>query len=245
MFLHEGLGSVDLWRDFPDRLAAASGLDAIVYSRCGNGRSTPLRERRAVSYMHDEALDALPAVLARHGIERPVLVGHSDGASIALIHAGAFPDRPAALIAIAPHLFIEPLTLASIAAIRTRYEATALRERMAQHHVDVDRTFYGWNEIWLHPSFADWNIEAYAAQVRCPTLAVQGVDDEFGTMRQIERLRELAADVRLVRLQGCGHSPHRDRPGQLLESCVDFLRTTLGHERQPTPPPPHGFPPGP
>ncbi len=226
MFLHEGLGSVDLWRDFPDRLAAASGLDAFVYSRYGNGRSTPLRERRTVSYMHEEALETLPAVLARHGVERSVLVGHSDGASIALIHAGAFPDRPAAVIAIAPHLFVEPLSLASIAAIRPRYESTALRERVARHHVDGDRTFYGWNEIWLDPRFADWNIEAYAAKVRCPTLAIQGVDDEYGTMRQLERLQELAADVRLVRLAACGHSPHRDQPERLLESCAQFLRAT-------------------
>ena len=231
MFLHEGLGSVDLWRDFPDRLAAASGLDAIVYSRYGNGRSTPLRERRAVSYMHDEALETLPAMLALHGIEHPVLVGHSDGASIALIHAGAFPDRPAAVIAIAPHLFVEPPTLASIAAIRARYESAALRERMARHHADVDRTFYGWNEIWLHPPFADWNIEDYAARVRCPTLAVQGVDDEYGTLRQIERLQTLAADVRLVRLEACGHFPHRDQPGRLLASCADFLRVSSARTR--------------
>ena len=231
MFLHEGLGSADLWRDFPDRLAAASGLDAIVYSRHGNGRSSPLRERRTVTYMHEEALDTLPAVLALHAIEHPVLVGHSDGASIALIHAGEFPDRPAAVIAIAPHLFVESLTLASIAAIRPRYESTALRERIARHHLDVDRTFYGWNEIWLHPAFADWNIEAYAARIRCPTLAIQGVDDEYGTMRQIERLRELAADVRLVRLDACGHSPHRDRPEPLLEACADFLRDRLDRSR--------------
>ena len=231
MFLHEGLGSVDLWRDFPDRLAAASGLDALVYSRYGNGRSSPLRERRAASYMHDEAIETLPAFLALHGVEHPVLVGHSDGASIALIHAGAFPDRPVALIAIAPHLFVEPLTRSSIAAIRPRYESTSLRERIARHHVDVDRTFYGWNEIWLDRSFAEWNIEAYAAQVRCPTLAIQGVDDEYGTMRQIERLRELAADVRLVRLDACGHAPHRDQPDRLLGSCADFLRATLGGAR--------------
>jgi len=231
VFLHEGLGSVDLWRDFPDRLAAAAGLDALGYSRYGNGRSTPLRERRAVSYMHDEALDTLPAVLALHGVEHPVLVGHSDGASIALIHAGAFPDRPAAVIAIAPHLFVEPQTLASIAAIRPRYESTALRERMSRHHVDVDRTFFGWNDIWLHPPFADWNIEAYAARVACPTLAVQGVDDEYGTMHQIERLQALAPDVRLVRLRDCGHSPHRDQPERLLEACTDFLRAALPRTR--------------
>ncbi|HUY83607.1 MAG TPA: alpha/beta hydrolase [Steroidobacteraceae bacterium] len=227
VFLHDGLGSIGLWREFPARLAAATGANAIVYSRYGNGHSNPLQESRSVAYMHDEALVVLPELLALHGIERPVLIGHSDGASIAIIYAGAFPQHPTALIAIAPHLFVEPRTLSSIAALRPLYESTPLRERMGRHHADVDRTFYGWNEIWLHPSFAAWNIEQYAAKVRCPALAVQGCDDEYGTMRQVENLRELARQVRLAQFENCGHSPHRDQPERLLEECAAFLRSEL------------------
>jgi pimeloyl-ACP methyl ester carboxylesterase len=219
VFLHEGLGSVSLWRDFPQRVAAACKMGAVVYSRYGNGQSDPLDSRRPVRYMHDEALTVLPELLRMLAIERPVLFGHSDGASIALIYAGAHPSAVSALVLEAPHLFVEELSVSSIAAIRERYGEN-LRERMARHHRDVDRTFFGWNDIWLDPAFRAWNIEDAVRDVRAPALAIQGSDDEYGTLDQIEALARTSGGTvdRLV-LAGCGHAPHRDR-ASFIEGAV-------------------------
>jgi pimeloyl-ACP methyl ester carboxylesterase len=228
VLLHEGLGSVGLWRDFPHRLAAATGLPVLVYSRQGNGRSSPLGQARTPAYMHDEAREVLPAVLQAFGIQRPLLVGHSDGGSIALIHAGSFPGIACGVVAIAPHLFVEDLTVESIRAAKVAYETTDLRARLARHHADADNTFYGWNDIWLHADFRAWNIEDCVARVACPVLAIQGVDDEYGSMRQIDRLAELLPGTRLEKLPACGHAPHRDQPARLLGACREFIASIQG-----------------
>ena len=224
VFLHEGLGSISLWKDFPRRLAAACGCDALVYSRYGNGFSDPLAEARRPDYMHREALDVLPEILARLSIRRPILFGHSDGASIAIIHEGLGPRTAAGLILCAPHVFVEDLALRSIRAVKAAYEATDLRSRLARHHADVDRTFRGWNDIWLDEDFRTWNIEECLADVRCPTLAIQGTEDEYGTFEQIDRIAARAPNVGICKLSDCRHSPHRDRAEAVIGATVHFIR---------------------
>jgi len=212
-----------MWKDFPHRVAHAANRDVVVYSRAGYGRSAPATLPYGVRYMHDEALVALPRLLDACGIVRPILLGHSDGASIALIHAGA-SDRPVAGLALmAPHVIVEDVSIASIAAAKVAWRTTDLRARLSRYHDDVDRAFIGWNDIWLHPDFRAWNIEALVRDVRCPVLAIQGEDDEYGTMDQIERIARLAPDVELVRLADCRHSPHRDQPEAVLEALVRFV----------------------
>lgn len=223
VFLHEGLGSVRMWRDFPDRLCAALGLPGVVYSRLGYGASDPLPGPRDWRFMHEEAIAALPPLLRACEIDRPVLFGHSDGASIALIHAGAFPEVPRAVVALAPHLFVEPVCIESIAGIVRDYGQTDLRKRLARHHEDVEGAFHGWTDVWLSDDFASWNIEAEVASSRCPILAVQGEDDQYGTMRQIERIAELRPGTRLLKLPACRHSPQIDRPDDVIAATAAFL----------------------
>lgn len=220
VFLHEGLGSIELWRDFPQRVAEQTGCAAVVYSRYGNGFSEVLHEARDAGYMHDEALVALPELLDALGVERPILVGHSDGASIALIYAAAFPDRVRALVLEAPHVVVEDLSVTSIAAIGETYRTTGLREKMARYHADVDATFYGWNDIWLAPAFRPWTIVEKLRSITAPVLAIQGIDDEYGTVAQLDLLASNSgASVDRLVLANCGHAPHRDRAG-LVESSV-------------------------
>lgn len=226
VFLHEGLGSLELWKDVPDRLAELTGAGVLVYSRYGNGRSESLSHARGPQYMHDEALQALPELLDACGIDDAVLVGHSDGASIAVVFAGAFPQRVRGLILEAPHVFVEELSVRSIARAKTLYETTDLREKLARYHRDVDRTFYGWNDIWLHPSFRDWNIEDYAARLQGPVLLVQGAVDEYGTRAQLDAIRARATGARVdeLYLADCGHAPHRDRPEAVVPALAAFVR---------------------
>ena len=223
VMLHEGLGSVAMWKDFPHRVAHAVNRDVVVYSRAGYGRSSPAKLPYAVRYMHDEALAVLPRLLDACGIGRPILLGHSDGGSIALIHAAAASRPVAGLALMAPHVIVEDVSIASIAAAKVAWRTTDLRARLSRYHDDVDRAFIGWNDIWLHPDFRAWNIEALVRDVRCPVLAIQGEDDEYGTMDQIERIARLAPDVELVRLADCRHSPHRDQPEAVLEALVRFV----------------------
>jgi benzoate-CoA ligase len=222
VFLHEGLGSISLWRDFPQRLAAACGCNALVYSRYGNGFSDALAEPRRPDYMHREALEVLPELLERLSIREPMLFGHSDGASIAIIHAAR--HAVAAAILCAPHVFVEDLALRSIRASKAAYESTDLRSRLARHHADVDRTFRGWNDIWLHDDFRQWNIEHCLADMRCPVLAIQGADDEYGTFEQIDRIAAKSASVEVCKLADCRHSPHRDQPEAVISATVRFTR---------------------
>ncbi len=225
VFLHEGLGSVALWKDFPDQLCSRLGLRGLVYSRPGYGRSTPRPhdERWAPDFMHRQAREVLPALLDKLGIVRPWLFGHSDGGSIALLHAAAFPQALAGAIVVAPHIFVEDISIASIAAARTAYREQGLRERLARYHDDVDSAFYGWNDIWLSPAFRDWNIESELASIRCPLLAVQGEDDEYGTLRQVNGIRDILPATGVVALPACGHSPHRDQPQALMAVVEEFI----------------------
>jgi pimeloyl-ACP methyl ester carboxylesterase len=220
VFLHEGLGSIALWRNFPATLAQRTGCGATVYSRYGNGFSDVLSGARNPEYMHDEALVTLPLVLEGLGIRDAILIGHSDGGSIALIFAAEHPSAVRALVLEAPHLFVEDVSVASIAAMRTHYESAGLRERMARYHADADRTFYGWNDVWLSPHFRDWNVESHVASVAVPVLAIQGLEDEYGTVAQIDAIVRLArGPVDRLTLAGCGHAPHRDRSG-VVEGAV-------------------------
>ena len=228
VLLHEGLGSIAMWRDFPHRLAHATVSRVLVYSRYGYGNSDPLQEPRNVRYMHDEALVVLPDLLDTLAIVNPILVGHSDGGSIALIHAGGSGRTVAGVIAMAPHVFVEDISVASIAAARDAYKTIDLRSRLGRYHADVDRAFWGWNDIWLNSDFRAWNIGEYLPRIRCPVLAIQGEDDEYGTMEQLVRIKAGASDVELVKLQDCRHSPHRDQPEAVLEAISHFIDSRAG-----------------
>ena len=231
VFLHEGLGSVAMWRTFPGELAHATNCNAIVYSRCGYGNSDPLVAPRGVRYMHDEALVALPELLGRLAIDRPILVGHSDGASIAIVYAGGSGRDVAALILMAPHVLVEDISVDSITAARTAYQTTDLRAKLARYHADVDSAFRGWNDIWLHPDFRRWNIEEYLPCIACPVLAIQGEDDEYGTMDQLARIERLVPDVELLELADCRHSPHKDQPAAVIEAARRFVDRITSEDR--------------
>jgi pimeloyl-ACP methyl ester carboxylesterase len=224
LMLHEGLGSASMWRHFPERVAQVTGCRTIAWSRAGYGHSQPYAEPRTPRYMHREALEGLPALLAALGVERPLLFGHSDGASIALIFAGAFPEVPLGVVALAPHEFVEPETLAGIMAAGKAWTATDWPHKLARHHADAGRVFREWNDAWLHPGFRDWNIEEYLPAIRCPILAIQGEDDEYATMRQIEVIAERVPGTELLKLPKCGHSPHRDQPAAVLGALDGFVR---------------------
>ena len=229
VFLHEGLGSASLWKDFPDRLAERTGCGALVYSRAGYGKSAPVPLPRPIRFMHDEA-EILSKVIAQADLRDSILIGHSDGASIALIYAGSHAgSRPAAgprgLILEAPHVFAEPHGLASIARMKEVYRATDLRERLARHHgANVDVAFQGWNDVWLDPEFRAWNIEEYLPAIEAPILILQGEDDEYGTWRQVEAIeRQSGGPVEAIALPGCGHSPHREHPERVLAAMAGFI----------------------
>jgi pimeloyl-ACP methyl ester carboxylesterase len=222
VFLHEGLGSVGLWRDFPDRLAETTGRPAFVYSRAGYGQSERAQMPRPVRYMHDEA-GLLPDVLEAAGVVDPVLIGHSDGASISIIHAGS-GGKARALVLLAPHVFTEETGLRSIANAREAYERGDLRQRLAKHHKDVDAAFWGWNRPWLDPEFRKWNLEEFLPRIQVPILVMQGEDDEYGTQAQIEAIQRGARDVEVLLLPRCGHSPHRDQPEATLRGITSFLQ---------------------
>lgn len=226
VFLHEGLGSTSLWRDFPDRLAERTGCGALVYSRAGYGKSDPVPLPRPVRFMHDEAT-VLPKVLKAAGVRESILVGHSDGASIALIHAGRDqPEGLRGLILEAPHVFTEPGGLESIAKIAEVYRTTDLRDRLARHHGEnVDVAFWGWNRVWLDPEFRAWNIEEFLPGIRVPILILQGDRDEYGTWRQVEAIeRQAGGPVESVLARDCGHSPHREQAGVALVEMEEFVR---------------------
>ncbi|HSV84333.1 MAG TPA: alpha/beta hydrolase [Ramlibacter sp.] len=227
VFLHEGLGSVALWRDFPTRLCEAAGARGLVYSRPGYGRSTPrpADEQWRPDFMHVQAREVLPALLRALAIrDRPWLFGHSDGASIALLYAATFPDALQGAIVLAPHILVEDVSVASIRQAREAYLGTDLRPKLARFHDDVDSAFWGWNDIWLDPAFRDWAIEGELTAIRCPLLAVQGLDDEYGTLEQVRGIARRVPGTRLLELPQCRHSPHRDQPQAVIAATVDFLR---------------------
>jgi pimeloyl-ACP methyl ester carboxylesterase len=229
VLLHEGLGSAKLWGEFPEKLAAATGCGVFVYSRAGYGASSPVPLPRPLDYMHVEALDVLPKLLAAIGFRRGLLVGHSDGASIAAIYAGGIQDHRIRGVALmAPHFIVEDISVASIAQIKTAYETTELRSRLARWHGDVDNAFYGWNAAWLDPKFRGWDISDYLAYIRVPVLIVQGADDHYGTLRQIEIAEaECYCPVEVAIMPGAGHSPHREAAETTLQTIADFARRIL------------------
>jgi pimeloyl-ACP methyl ester carboxylesterase len=223
VFLHEGLGSIRQWRDFPRRVAQATGRRALVYERYGYGNSDVLAEERAgVRFMHDGALKELPALLREAQVENPILVGHSDGASIALIYAGSFPVR--GVVVLAPHVFVERFNLKSIERIASTFETSGLKERLGKYHRDPAKTFHLWADAWLDPRFVEWNIEEYLPRIRCPLLAIQGEQDEYGTQAQLEAVaRQAGGPCETVMLPGCGHAPFKDRPDEVLGRVVSFI----------------------
>lgn len=235
VFLHEGLGSRSMWRDYPQQLCDAVGMRGLVLSRYGYGQSTqrPVDEEWQPDFMHRQAREALPALLGALGLwnkARPVyLFGHSDGASIALLMASFFPQHVAATVSLAAHLFAEDLSIASITAVTAAYRTTDLRERLARHHANPDSAFWGWSNAWLRPVFRNWNIEREVAGISGPLLAVQGVDDEYGTVAQTDSIQRLVPHAAVHLLPACGHSPHRDQPERLTA----LVRAWLTASRQP------------
>ncbi|MGH9057310.1 MAG: alpha/beta fold hydrolase [Acidimicrobiales bacterium] len=225
VFLHEGLGSLAMWRGFPRSVCEATGRVGLVWSRHGYGRSSPARTPRAVRYMHDEALSVLPELLDRLGIEAPILVGHSDGASIALIFAGGSGRPASGVVAIAPHVFAEGRSLAGIEDTRRDYISTDLRDRLGRYHRDPDAAFWGWNDAWLDPSFLDWNIEEVLPGISCPVLLVQCEDDAYGSLAHIDRIEGAVKGTveRLVFTTG-GHGPHVSHPAAVRDAIAGFVR---------------------
>ena len=230
VFLHEGLGSLSMWKDFPERLCAAAGCRGLVYSRPGSGHSTPRAagEVWAPDYLHRQAHQVLPRLLEALDIDTarhpPWLFGHSDGASIALLFASRFVRRVAGAIVLAPHIVVEDLSVSSIEASRTAYLETDLRTRLAKHHNDPDSAFWGWNRIWLDPAFRRWSIEREIESIRCPLLAVQGLDDEYGTLEQIRGIARRVPGTQSLELPDCRHSPHRDQPDALIAAATQFIQ---------------------
>lgn len=220
IFLHEGLGSLSMWKDWPARVCEAAGCRGLVYSRNGYGASTPRGEQEhwPVTYMHDQAREALPALLRALGLEneRPVLFGHSDGASIALLYGAMYPERVKAIAVAAPHVFVEDITVESICAARQAWLETDLPQRLGRYHQYPELTFWGWNDIWLDPAFRDWNIEEAVSGIRCPLCVIQGREDEYGTLRQVESIRKHAPQTRALILDNCRHSPHKDQPAAVI-----------------------------
>jgi pimeloyl-ACP methyl ester carboxylesterase len=229
VMLHEGLGCVGLWGDFPDRLAAVTGAGILVYSRAGYGASTRVELPRPLDYMHIEALEVLPKLLDGIGFRRGLLVGHSDGASIAAIYAGGVADhRVRGVAMIAPHFVVEEISVTSIAEIRKTYETSDLKSKLARWHGDVDNAFYGWNGAWLDPKFRNWDISEFLAYIRVPVLIAQGADDQYGTVRQIEIARqECYCPVDVTIIPGAGHSPHREAAETTLKAIADFVNRVL------------------
>jgi pimeloyl-ACP methyl ester carboxylesterase len=229
VMLHEGLGSAGLWGDFPDQLQETTGAGVFVYSRAGYGSSSPVKLPRPLDYMQIEALEVLPKLLDHIGFRRGVLLGHSDGASIAAIYAGGIQDhRVRAVAMIAPHFIVEDVSVASIAEIKTAYETTDLKAKLARWHQDVDNAFLGWNGAWLDPQFRDWDISDYLAYIRVPVAIIQGADDQYGTMRQVEIAREECyCPVDVTVLPGVGHAPHREASAETLTALSDFYRSVM------------------
>ena len=238
VFLHEGLGSVSMWREFPAELCEALQCRGLVYSRPGYGQSTPRAADDAwgTDFMHRQAFEVLPALLKALGVDtvtdKPWLFGHSDGGSIALLFAARLPERIAGAIVVAPHILVEDVSVTSIAETRSAYLQTDLRQRLARHHADVDSAFWGWNDIWLLPAFRHWRIDGELSAITCPLLAVQGAGDAYGTLDQIRGIARVARQCKLVELADCGHSPHRDQKDRLIEVVRNFFQ----QQRQETTP---------
>ena len=230
VFLHEGLGSIAIWREWPQTVCDRLGMRGLLYSRPGYGQSTPRtrNEKWPVDYLARQAYDVFPALLDAVGIgaderRQMWLIGHSDGGTIALHYASRFLTALAGAVVIAPHEFVEAVTVEGIAQTRILYETTALRARLARYHADVDSAFYGWNDIWLDPAFRAWNMLDALPRIACPLLAIQAHDDHYASMAQIDAIASRVAHAQVCRLAEGGHSPHRDAPGPLTEAIASFI----------------------
>ena len=227
VFLHEGLGSVSMWRDFPAQLCQSLGCRGLVYSRPGYGQSTPRQAQEAWTsdFMHRQALEVLPAFLKALEVSEPVwLFGHSDGGSIALIAAAQRPQLVAAAVVMAPHIMVEDLSRRTITQVQESYLRSGLRDKLSRHHADPDSAFWGWSRAWLDPAFENWSLEAELAHITCPVLAVQGLEDDYGTLAQIHGIAESAPHTELLELADCGHSPHRDQAAALTARVQAFYK---------------------
>ncbi|TKW75223.1 MAG: alpha/beta hydrolase [Bradyrhizobium icense] len=229
VLLHEGLGCVGLWGEFPEKLQAATGCGVFAYSRAGYGASTPVKLPRPLDYMHSEACDVLPPLLDKIGFRGGLLLGHSDGASIAAIYSGSRQDhRIKGVVMMAPHFIVEDISVKSIAEIRTAYETTELKSKLSRWHKDVDNAFYGWNGAWLDPKFRDWDISEYLAYIRVPVAIVQGERDQYGTLRQVEIAKEACyCPVDVTVIPNAGHSPQREAPEATLDAIREFASAVL------------------
>jgi pimeloyl-ACP methyl ester carboxylesterase len=230
VFLHEGLGSLAMWKDFPQQLCVAANCRGLVYSRPGYGKSTP-REKDETwqpDFMHRQAFEVLPALFNALGIDTaaspPILYGHSDGGSIALLFAARYPMNASGIIVVAPHIFVEDISVSSIEEAKIAYQATDLRSKLSRYHDDVDSAFWGWNDVWLSPAFRHWNLTQAIKTITCPLLAIQGLNDEYGTLEQIRSIKRILPNTVLLEIPNCGHSPHRDQPKALIDACVSFIR---------------------
>jgi pimeloyl-ACP methyl ester carboxylesterase len=227
VFLHEGLGCIDTWRNFPRQLCEATGLGALIYDRYGFGGSDPLLEPRSAGYLEQEAHQSLPELLEACGITTPLLIGHSDGGTIALLYAARFPERPRGVITEAAHVFVEEVTLSGIRQAEAAYQAGGLRDKLMRHHGQrTDAMFHGWSDIWLAPEFRDWSVESELARIRCPVLAIQGEDDEYGSAAQVQAIASRVSGPAAVALiPGCGHIPHHQARERVLREMTEFIGT--------------------
>jgi len=236
VFLHEGLGSLAMWKDFPARLCDALGCRGLVYSRPGYGQSTVCAadESWGTDFMHRQAYSVLPSLLQALGVDASAsplwILGHSDGGSIALLYAAKFAGQVAGLIVLSPHIMVEDCTVKSIQLARKAYLETDLKLKLAKYHNDPDSPFWGWNNIWLHPDFRDWSIEDEVAAIRCPLLAVQGIDDEYGTLEQVHGIARRVPQTEVVELVDCGHSAHRDQAQELIRIATGFVHDNVTAE---------------
>lgn len=229
VFLHEGVGSLAMWKEYPQTLCDAGGFRGLPFSRYGYGHSTPRprAEKWGFDFMHAQARDVLPAFLRAVGAgeEKPWLFGHSDGGSIALLYAALYPDALSGLVLVAAHIFVEDITICGVELAKSNYLNSDLRQKLSRYHADVDSAFWGWNDMWLNPEFRHWNIEGLLGAIRCPVLAIQGDEDEYGTMAQLDCLKQQVPHAELLKLASCHHSPHREQPHALTRAVVDFIRS--------------------
>ena len=235
VFLHEGLGSVAMWKTLPRRLQRATQASILTYSRVGCGRSTPLTAPRTLKYLEQEALEVLPAILDHLKIQDTILLGHSDGASIALIFASAFARACRGLILLAPHVFVEDQTIQAVLAAKRAYDEGRLRDQLRRYHNDVRGAFHGWSNVWLDPNFRNWTIEPRLASVACPVLAIHGDQDQYGSFAHLDCIAAAAPQAKLLKLSRCGHAPHWQRPRTVFDAAVSFVRGTQEFGFQPHP----------
>lgn len=242
VFLHEGLGSLAMWKDWPQQVCAAANCRGLIFSRYGYGQSTPRPhdEQWSSRYLHQQAYEFLPAFFTTLGIdaerEKPILFGHSDGGTIALLYAARYPQAVRAISVAAPHIFVEDITLRNIEQARQTYLHTDLASKLGRYHNDPDSAFWGWNNAWLAPDFRHWNIESVLANLHCPIMAIQGLDDHYGSLEQIRGIKRHAPQTQLVELADCGHSPHIDQPELLIQLIADFVGDSGCQEKPPVNP---------